>query len=364
MSPWQSLAFSPISLVGKPPQKLSKSFSHRKACIHSTNHRTRTRTGTSPTCIIEPLNRLSIDVELDVPFASGSFGEVFIGVLKDTGERVVLKRARASSTARLLFSKERRINRKLDKLFDNSDDRRWPKFLGDFVKDSQSFLVWQLEGEGMTLADYFSMRPLPELCDALNVTFSAFDTLQIALFRRVMRTLLVALYEIHSQGIVHRDVKPSNILVVPYAETPLQLIDFGSACETRSLLWSPGVHTLDPLYAAPETRVNFMAPLHFDVFSAAMVGISALMPSYTSEGRIREFRYALDSADYDFKRLQERSLSTNDLSIFQSGGDLRVFFSSDSPQATQIFELLCGMFHKSPTKRFSVERALEMLQYI
>lgn len=360
MSPRRSLAFSSVSVIGKPPQNLSKTFTGRKPCIRLSKYRPRT----SPKCIIEPLNRLSIDVELDAPYASGSFGEVFIGVLRDTGENVVLKRARTSSTARTLFSKERHINRKLDKLFDDSDVRRWPKFLGDFVKDSQSFLVWQLEGEGMTLADYLSTRPLPQLCDALNVTLSPVGTLQISLFKRVMQTLLLALYDIHSQGIVHRDVKPSNILVVPCAETPLQLIDFGSACETRSLLWSPGVHTLDPLYAAPETRLNFTAPHNFDVFSAAMVGISALLPSYASESRMREFRYALDSADYDFKRLQEKSLSTNDTSLFQSGSDLYIFFNDDTPQASDIFELLCGMFHKSPNKRFSVERALDVMQYI
>lgn len=320
-----------------------------------------------PACIIEPLNKFRVDVQLDAPFASGSFGDVFIGNLEATGKPVVLKRARDSATAKTLFLKERQINRKLDKNYMDYTSRRWPKFLGDFVKDSESYLVWELEGAGLTLADYLSGKPLPELCAALNVSSWSIDNLQIPLFKLVTQELLLALRDIHSQGVVHRDVKPSNVLVVPNAMspgTPIQLIDFGSACETGKLLWSPGVHTLDPLYAAPETRLSLTAPLKFDVFSTAMVGISLLIPSYTRESRLREFRNLLENANYDFKRLRSDVMSNLEDSFAPRDDELCAIFKDSTVQITAIFDLLCGMFEKSPNRRVSVEKALEMISFV
>lgn len=334
-----------------------------------------------PRCVIEQFNKLNIDADLQNPATRGSFGDIFFGKLRPSNEPVVLKRARDSKTAQTLFAVERKINRRLEKIQEEARDnetdsestpRRWPQYLGDYIRDSQSFLVWRKEGDGSTLGDYLSTKPIPMLCAALNVPHSMHQPLQFSLFTCVVRGLLLAVREIHSRGIVHRDVKPGNVLVVPSTgrmllyedqDDRIRLIDFGSSCDVRGLLWSRGVNTLDPLYAAPELRLNLIAPMKFDVFSVAMIGLAVLMPSYASEARLRELRNALEAEDFDLERFRQQWLSTRDPAIAGNGigaeVELAALFNEKTLRARQVFYLLFNMLRKSPLKRCSVDDALE-----
>ena len=63
----------------------------------------------------------------------------------------------------------------------------------------------------------------------------------------VLRDALAALSALHREGIVHGDVKPSNLMLKRTGDA--KLVDIGSAFE-----WSPGVgsQSCTPAYAAPE----------------------------------------------------------------------------------------------------------------
>lgn len=312
------------------------------------------RRRTSPSCIIEPLNRLRIEADWQTPVASGSFGEVFFGSLSDTGEPIVLKRSFSDSTARTLFRVERSINRKLDPGPEISPSH-WPKFLGEHFRNSQTFLVWRRTGDGDTLADFLSSRPLSTLCAALRVRHTA-APLNLPLFCAVVGTLLTALADLHEHGIVHRDVKPANILVAPGEDVPLKLIDFGSSCDVRNIFSSRGINTLDPLYAAPEQRLSPLAPQKFDVFSVGMIGLSVLLPSFAGKARLREFKSRLESADFDLRRYRDEFTR----GVVGRGGDveLAALFNVYDDRAVAVFELLAGMLKKSPGARKSVKAAL------
>lgn len=63
----------------------------------------------------------------------------------------------------------------------------------------------------------------------------------------IIEKCLRALDALHNEGIVHGDIKPSNIMLDRYGS--IRLVDLGSAFETSA---PPRRHTWTPLYAPPE----------------------------------------------------------------------------------------------------------------
>lgn len=302
-----------------------------------------------PSAVIEQLNKLSIRADLETAVASGSFGEVFFGALEPTGTPVVLKRPFSTSTARALFRTERAINRKLDGGAAGARPEHWPKFLGEYFWRSQTFLVWEREGDGATLGEYLWQRPAGALGAALGAGPGC-GGLNVSVFRRVVGGLLGALAEVHGRGVVHRDVKPGNVLVGGgggRGRAGLKLIDFGSACDVGRPFWGRGIDTLDPLYAGPERRLSVVGPEKFDVFSVGMIGASVLVPGLRSEARLREFRQGLAAAGFDLRR--------------HRGGEVGALLGGRDAQARDAAELLTGMLRKSPAARKSVDACLREL---
>jgi tetratricopeptide (TPR) repeat protein len=186
--------------------------------------------------------------EVESEVASGGMGTVFGARDTTLDRRVAIKVLRpeetSSSAAQRLF-REARILASLShphvvSIFDAGE-----------VDDCFYFVMDYVEGE--TLEQRLARGPL-----------SAEETTRLA------DNLLDALAAAHGQGIIHRDVKPSNVFV---QEDHYLLGDFGIAkkLETKTGLTEPEHRVGTPGYMAPEQAAGDEVTMATDIYSAGMV---------------------------------------------------------------------------------------------
>lgn len=128
------------------------------------------------------------------------------------------------------------------------------------LSDSRPYLVMEFM-EGKTLLSYLrKKRPLSE-----------------RLAMEIVQQLLTGLSATHALGIVHRDVKPSNVFL---AKQPgrgigqVKLLDFGLAkapAERAIIVTRPGHAFGTPGYAAPEVLSGGAASYRCDIWSTGVI---------------------------------------------------------------------------------------------
>lgn len=135
--------------------------------------------------------------------------------------------------------------------------------------------------------------------------------------RRVLRQAADGLSAGHARGVIHRDVKPSNVFVAGPITSPdsrVVLLDFGiarmdsSSAQTQSMLTRMGQTPHSPGFASPEQLAGGALTPASDVFSLAATGWFLLTgesqavrdemlrgeaapppPSWAGDGTLREF---------------------------------------------------------------------------
>jgi len=131
-------------------------------------------------------------------------------------------------------------------------------------------------GQPFLVVELVDGVPIDRYCDQHRLTIPE----RLELFQRVS----AAVGHIHRAGVIHRDVKPSNVLVTDNGET--KLLDFGIAKPLASGVFGlhaeatrSGARQLTPGYASPEQIDNKILTPASDVYSLGVLLFRLLVGS-------------------------------------------------------------------------------------
>ncbi|CAN8238934.1 unnamed protein product [Cochlearia groenlandica] len=243
-------------------------------------------------------------------------------------------------------------------------------------KGPEYWLLWKYEGES-TLAGLLQSKEFPY--NVQTIILGKAQELPRGLEREniiiqtIMRQLLFALDGLHSTGIVHRDVKPQNI-IFSEGSRAFKIIDLGAAADLRvGINYIPKEFLLDPRYAAPEQYImstqtpsapsapvaaalspvlwQMNLPDRFDIYSIGLIFLQMGFPSLRSDSNLIQFNRQLKRCDYDltaWRKLVEPRASA----------DLRKGFELLDLDGGIGWELLTSMVRYKARQRISAKAAL------
>lgn len=263
------------------------------------------------------------------PLGEGSFGTCFEGTLSlggDSTKQVVLKRVKSNvNGAQRIQEMEHVLNVYVNRACNATSVAPFLGYLE--VDDSNAsgkltpglWLVWDYEGD-KTLAYYLKRRDcMKRLMEDLNLS-SEEDVVPT-----VMKQVFESLNDLHSAGLVHRDVKPANI-IFSENQKRFKIIDLGAAADLRTgTNYCPTETLLDPVYCAPEEYVLptdspdmvkqgamafVMSPIvwsqHrpecFDAYSAGVVMLQLSLPFLRSSSSIKNWKQTMIRLKHDIKQ--------------------------------------------------------------
>jgi tRNA A-37 threonylcarbamoyl transferase component Bud32/outer membrane biosynthesis protein TonB len=127
----------------------------------------------------------------------------------------------------------------------------------------------------VTIFDYGEHEGAPYIAmdlmngEELARSLEAGQRMALAQVVRVMEQLLGALAYAHERGVVHRDMKPSNVFVL--RDGTIKVVDFGLARIEASNLTETGTLLGTPAYMSPEQFLGLPADARSDIFSVGVM---------------------------------------------------------------------------------------------
>ncbi|KAJ7943210.1 Serine/threonine protein kinase [Quillaja saponaria] len=245
-------------------------------------------------------------------------------------------------------------------------------------KGDEYWLIWHFEGEA-TLADLMQSKDFP-----YNVETMILGEVQDLpkglerenrIIQTIMRQILFALDSLHSTGIVHRDIKPQNIIFSEGSRT-FKIIDLGAAADLRvGINYIPKEFLLDPRYTAPEQYImstqtpsapsapvatalspvlwQMNLPDRFDIYSTGLIFLQMAIPTLRNDSGLIQFNRQLKRCDYDLyawrKTVEPRA-----------GPDLRRGFELLDLDGGRGWELVTSMVRYKARQRTSAKAALAL----
>jgi len=291
------------------------------------------------------------DVRVEIgkgALGSGNFGTVFRGVFAGDAAKgaqdVILKNAKAD-----VLAAEELLECEMDLNYHVHANARGtcarfmgclelgPKDGGELYNGTLTeglWLMWANEGE--STVESLMLRGSGALAAAMRCE----DPTELGVTRHAMTQVLSSLARLHEIGVVHRDVKPANVVVAERDEGRLKLIDLGAAAlclpasssdgASNSLLnYYPGVGPADPrycrdaeLFLLPEgaprpTNANASKlwrahqPSKFDCVSAGVTLMQLAVTGLREPARLDACVAELEALDWDVQAWRaEKSAGT------------------------------------------------------
>jgi len=123
----------------------------------------------------------------------------------------------------------------------------------EYGEDEKTAFIAMEFVEGRALSQYIALKVRFELADTMSIMAQLLDALDYA----------------HEHGIVHRDVKPANVLLSD--DKQVKVVDFGVARLADSDLTKVGAVIGTPSYMSPEQLSGQQVDRRSDLFSAGIV---------------------------------------------------------------------------------------------
>ncbi|CAG9325996.1 unnamed protein product [Blepharisma stoltei] len=133
---------------------------------------------------------------------------------------------------------------------------------------------------------------------------NSFQGVSMTLLKRIAIQLLIALKHIHSQGLIHCDIKPENVLLKQEGKSSIKIIDFGNACE-KNLVFHTYVQSR--IYRSPEVVLGRKYNCKIDIWSLGCMLVelyqgTPLFPCENEQDLLRRIVIAIGLPSVSFLR--------------------------------------------------------------
>ena len=210
----------------------------------------------------------------------GGFGDVFLAFDPDVGQRVALKLLRVG------LGLDPEMLRRFQHEIRTTASLRHKNIVTIFasgIEEGNPYLVMEFL-EGRTLKDIIQTHQPLGLLEKVGIMTQVAEGLAYA----------------HSKGIVHRDVKPENIMLLP--DDSVKIMDFGIAlaADRNTTMTKTGGIIGTPPYFAPEQIEGYKANEQTDIFSLGVVYYELLTGAHPFEAFKHDWKaLQLAIATYD-----------------------------------------------------------------
>jgi len=272
-------------------------------------------------------------VQIDSLLARGGMAEVYLGMHKTLQRKVVVKIVRNhyedNSASLERFEREARVVAKL----------RHPNIVQVFDFDT-------IDDQPYIVMEYISG---PSLSKYLNVLHAKLRRLELPLISRLLTGVASALQYAHESGVIHRDVKPGNILltsrsspIIPGDPLPLDfeavLTDFGLVrLLNSSQQTTVGRIAGTPAYMSPEQARGEATDERTDIYSLGIVLYEILAGHVPFDGEstmslllkhINEPPAPIPGLSAPLQNVLDRALSKNPPDRYQTPNEFAAAFNA------------------------------------